>query len=100
MISRTSALVVGLTLFVSDSDGGAQKRGILACLLGKTRIGGDHHEVRQLFADNLFTQDGQGIEGVNRDAEETLDLGCDAVKRDHTICSGYLDRIGTDTGTD
>ena len=69
-------------------------------MLRKARIRGDHDEVRQLFADNLFTQDRQGIQVVHREVEEALDLGGVQVQRDHTIGSGHFDRIGADTGSD
>jgi hypothetical protein len=80
-------VVVGADL-VGDGQRRAQVAGEHAGLLGEAGVGGDDHHVRRRVGLDGVAQDRAGVQVVDRDAEEALDLGGVQVHGDHPVGAG------------
>ena len=70
-----------------------------ACL-PKPTSGDGHDQVGDLLVAEVVDEHGHGVEVVDRDLEEPLDLRAVQVHRQHAVGPGRLDAVGADPGPD
>ncbi len=95
-------LAARLTAFIDDRQIAADPVGVTVGHLHVADVGTDEHEIAKLFANGIeiLDDDRGGMQVIDGDIEEALDLFCVHVQRQHAISTGSGDQIGDEFRSD
>ena len=85
---------------VDDRDGRVQPLGEPARHLGRADVGCDHHQILERLLPVVVHERRRGVQVIDRQVEEPLELVLVKVHRQHAVGSGHRDHVRQQLGAD